>query len=48
MLASPALGTAYRSRAVLEERRGGGGKGVWDPKIAQINISFCEFYFFPL
>ena len=39
-------------RDVSEERRGGEGKGIWDPKvcgpkIAQINISFCIFHFAP-
>ena len=37
---------------VLAERRGEGGEGVWDPKvcaskIAQNNVSFCKFHFFP-
>ena len=36
----------------MRKEEGGGGKKVWNPKvcvpkIARINISFCNFHFFP-
>ena len=37
------------SRLTLEERRGGGGEGVWDPKncVQKMARSDCKFSFFP-